>query len=153
MKTLFNFFARLSVLAALSAGLTLSSAQAEQFVAFDNYEIHYNAFNSRFVTPKVAQANGLQRSKRQAMVNVSVLKVEPDGQKKAVAAFVSGTASNLLQQTQTLAFKKIDEGKAIYYIGQFGFSDDMMVRIDLQVQPDPNKAAYTLKLEQRFYAD
>ncbi|WP_415886681.1 DUF4426 domain-containing protein [Neptuniibacter sp. QD37_6] len=125
---------------------------AEQFVAHDNYEIHYNAFYSTFIQPDVAQAIGIQRSKRRALVNVSVLQKE-DGEKKPVTAIVKGKATNLIQQVQTMDFKKVDEGNAIYYIGQFGFTDDQVMRISLDVQPDPNKPAYTVKFEQRFYEE
>jgi len=125
---------------------------AEQFVKYDNYEIHYNAFYSTFIKPDVAQAIGIQRSKRRALVNVSVLKIE-NGEKKPVSAFVKGKATSLIQQSQNLDFKKVDEGNAIYYIGQFGFTDDQVMRLSLEVQPDPNKPAYTVKFEQRFYEE
>lgn len=125
---------------------------AEQYVAHGDYEIHYNAFNSTFVQPDVAQTVGLQRSKRKALVNVSVLKV--DGTTKTpVTAMVSGTATNLIQQTQNMTFKKVDEGNAIYYLGQFGFSDQQVIRLSLEVQPDPNQPAYTVKFEQKFYEE
>lgn len=123
---------------------------AEQFVAYGDYEIHYNAFNSTFVQPDIAQKVGLQRSKRKALVNVSVLKVDGTA-KTPVTANVTGTATNLIQQVQTLNFKKVDEGNAIYYLGDFGFSDDQVMRLALKIQPDPNKPAYTVQFEQQFY--
>ncbi|MGH1430104.1 MAG: DUF4426 domain-containing protein [Neptuniibacter sp.] len=125
---------------------------AEQFVAHGNYEIHYNAFNSTFVQPDVAQKVGLQRSKRKALVNVSVLKVE-GATKTPVSATVTGKATNLIQQSQNLNFKKVDEGNAIYYLGQFGFSDDQVIRMSIDVQPDPNLPAYTIQFEQKFYEE
>lgn len=142
-------------LGSLAVALLMFAAplHAGQFVAYGDYEIHYNAFNSSFVEPDVAKTYGLQRGKRRAMVNISVLKKQEDGSMKPVSALVSGSAQNLLQQSQDLGFKKIDEGNAIYYIGQFGFSDDMLMRIAVQVQPDPNQPAYSLQFEQKFYAD
>ncbi|MCV6588725.1 MAG: DUF4426 domain-containing protein [Marinobacterium sp.] len=130
-----------------------SGIQAAQFVEFDNYEIHYNAFNSSFVKPEIAQQNNLVRGKRRALVNVSVLQKQSDGTLKAVNALVSGSATNLIGQEQQMKFNKIDEGKAIYYIGSFGFTDAQVMRIGLDVQPDPNKPAYTINFEQKFYTD
>lgn len=141
---------------ALLASLTLAlscAASAAQFVEYDNYEIHYNAFNSSFVKPEIAQQNNLVRGKRRALVNVSVLKKQDDGSLKAVNALVSGKATNLISQEQQMKFSKIDEGKAIYYIGSFGFTDAQVMRIALDVQPDPNKPAYTISFEQKFYMD
>jgi len=129
------------------------TVQAAQFVEFDNYEIHYNAFNSSFVKPEIAQQNGLVRGKRRALVNVSVLQKQDDGSLKAVNALVSGVATNLISQQQHMKFNKIDEGKAIYYIGSFGFTDSQVMRIALDVQPDPNRPAYTINFEQKFYTD
>ncbi|MDF2182393.1 DUF4426 domain-containing protein [Neptuniibacter sp. CAU 1671] len=125
---------------------------AEQFVAVGDYEIHYNAFNSTFVEPDVAKNAGIQRSKVRALVNVSVLKKEGD-KKTPVTAMVSGKATNLISQTQDIGFSKLDEGEAIYYLGQFGFSDDMVMRIALDVQPDANAAPYHIEFEQRFFAE
>lgn len=149
MKTLSKLIGT-TLLAALA--LVSQPVLADQFVAYGDYEIHYNAFNSTFIQPDVAQKVGFQRSKRKALVNVSVLKVDGDS-KTPVTAQVSGTATNLIQQSQTLDFKKIDEGNAIYYIGQFGFSDDQVMRLSLQVQPDPNQPAYTVQFEQQFYEE
>ncbi len=125
---------------------------AEQFVTRGGYEIHYNAFNSTFIQPDTAKNIGFQRSKRRALVNVSVLKVDGDN-KTPVTATVKGTATNLIQQSQALEFKKIDEGNAIYYLGQFGFSDDQVMRLALDVQPDPNQPAFKVEFEQRFYEE
>ena len=153
MKTGYTLFTRLLSTAVFSVLFFALPAQAAQFIAYGDYEIHYNAFNSSFVEPDVAKTYGLQRGKRRAMVNISVLQKEEDGTKKPISALISGSAANLLQQTQNLDFKKIDEGNAVYYIGQFGFSDDMLMRISVSVQPDPNKPSYDLQFEQRFYAD
>lgn len=125
---------------------------AEQFVAHGDYEIHYNAFNSTFIQPDVAQKMNIQRSKRRALVNVSVLKVDGE-QKKPVNANVTGRARNLIEQTQEMTFRKIDEGNAIYYIGQFGFTDDQVIRLAIEVQPDPNQPAYKVEFEQQFYSE
>ena len=144
---------RLSTVFAVTFSLLMNHAAiAGQFVTYDNYEIHYNAFNSTFIQPDIAQAVGFQRSKRKALINVSVLKVE-EGKKVAVGAFVNGTATSLIQTKQDLKFKKVDEGDAIYYLSDFGFTDDQVLRFKLEVQPDPNKPAYSVQFEQRFYED
>ncbi|WP_286236653.1 DUF4426 domain-containing protein [Neptuniibacter halophilus] len=140
--------------AALIAAVSLLSQPllAEQLVAHGEYEIHYNAFNSTFIQPDVAQKVGISRSKRKALVNVSVLKVNGD-QKTAVSAVVTGKATNLIQQSQEIRFNKVDEGDAIYYLGEFGFTDDQVIRLALEVQPDPNQPAFNVAFEQKFYEE
>ncbi|PIE20698.1 MAG: hypothetical protein CSA61_00600 [Neptuniibacter caesariensis] len=135
----------------LLSSLALVS-HADQYVKYGDYEIHYIAFNSTFIAPDIAKNVGIQRSKRQALVNISVLKVVGDT-KKPVAAIIKGEATNLIPQTQEIRFKKVDEGDAIYYLGQFGHVDNQVIRLAITVQPDPNKPPYTLKFEQKFYEE
>lgn len=130
-----------------------TSALAEQMISDGHYEIHYNAFNSSFITPEVAQLNNITRSKYRALVNVAVLKLGEDGSKTPVTAIVTGNAANLLGQTQQLTFQKIDEGNALYYIGSFRFTEEERLKINLNVQPDPNMPAYSIVFEQTFYVD
>lgn len=126
---------------------------AEQRIVQQGYEVHYNAFNSSFITPEVAQANGLLRSKVMALLNLSVLKVEEDGTKTPVTAVVKGQALNLLQQIKTIEFTKIDEGDAIYYIGNFRFSDEELLNFSLTVQPTPEIDPIEVRFSQTFYED
>ncbi len=148
-----SYPATLSRLLAVAALAFSPLALAEQMMSDGHYEIHYNAFNSSFITPEVAQQNGLIRSKYRALVNVSVLEIQDDGSKQATTAIVSGQAANLIGQAQQLEFKKIDEGNALYYIGGFRFTEDEQLKITLSVQPDPNQPAYSIEFDQRFYVD
>ncbi|MDO6564756.1 DUF4426 domain-containing protein [Amphritea sp. 1_MG-2023] len=142
--------ALIMMLSLLSAAF---SANAEQMVAHGDYRIHYNAFNSSFIAPDVAAAYGIQRSKTKGLLNISVLQEQADGSTKPVSAVVQGDVTNLISQKQTLNFTAIKETGALYYIGEFGFTDDQVLRFNLQVQPDPNLPAYRIDFEQRFYID
>lgn len=143
------------IVSSLALILTLfsSSSFAEQMVSHGDYMIHYNAFNSSFLQPKVAQAYGITRSKTKALLNISVLQKQSDGSTKPVSAIVKGAATNLISQKQELSFEKIEETNALYYLADFGFTDDQVLRFSLQVQPDPNQPAYDINFEQRFYVD
>jgi len=138
---------------ALIFALFSSHSFAEQMVSHGNYIIHYNAFNSSFLQPNVAQAYGINRSKTKALLNISVLEKQPDGSTKPVSAVVNGAVTNLISQKQDLSFDKIVETDALYYLADFGFTDDQVLRFSLQVQPDPNHPAYDIDFEQRFYVD
>ena len=140
----------LLVLTLLVALLPLR-VQAEQFKAFEHYEVHYNAFNSTFLTPEVAQTYSIQRSKVRGLVNIAVL--DSDSNNVPVTALITGAITNLVGQTQALVFKQVREGDAVYYIGEFRFTDDEILSFEVEVQPDPNKPAYLLKFRQHFYVD
>ena len=142
-----------SLMVLLLTSICTLTAQAEQKLIERGYEVHFNAFNSSFVTPEVAAANGIVRSKVRALVNVAVFKLEQDSEKKAVRANIKGEASNLLQQIQTIEFKPIIEGDAIYYIGGFRFSEEERMTIELEVTPDPNQAPIKVSFNQTFYTE
>ncbi|WP_299197412.1 DUF4426 domain-containing protein [uncultured Amphritea sp.] len=145
--------AALVIIAGLLSATVSTSASAEQMVAHGDYMIHYNAFNSSFIQPDVAASYGIQRGKTKGLINISVLQKQADGSTQPVSAIVSGDVTNLISQKQTMSFQKIEETGALYYIGDFGFTDDQVLRFNLQVQPDPNQPAYTITFEQRFYID
>jgi len=138
---------------ALILSLLAVMAQAEQSISDGKYEIHYNAFNSSFITPEVAQQYNLTRSSVRALVNVTVLKINDDGSKTPVRAQVSGQAANLLQQAQQLEFQLVDEGQALYYIGSFRFTEEEKQIITLNVQPDADAEPYSIEFEQTFYTN
>ncbi|MGB1172895.1 MAG: DUF4426 domain-containing protein [Marinobacterium sp.] len=142
-----------TLLVLLFTSLFTLTVHAEQKLIERGYEVHFNAFNSSFITPEVAAANGIVRSKVRALVNVAVFKLEQSGDKTAVRANIKGQASNLLQQIQTIEFKPIIEGDAIYYIGGFRFSEEERMTIELEVTPDPNQAPIQVSFNQTFYTE
>jgi hypothetical protein len=139
------------VLWGLFLTLFSTAASAEQFKAADQYELHFNAFNSTFLTPEVAQAYSIHRSKVRGLLNVAVLDTQRNN--APVRAQVMGQVTNLVGQVQALTFRQVREGEAVYYICEFRFTDDEILNFDLQVQPDANKPAYTLNFKQHFYVD
>jgi hypothetical protein len=127
------------------------SVQAEQTQTFGKYEVHYNAFNSSFLQPKVAASYDIQRSKYRSLVNITVLRKEPDGTLKPVQAFIKGNVRNLIQQSNELNFRPIIEQDAIYHIADFKVASQDTFTFTLDIQPDPNKPAFTLSFRQTLY--
>ncbi|AWM94848.1 DUF4426 domain-containing protein [Pseudomonas sp. 31-12] len=96
---------------------------------FGDVTVHYNTFNSTFLTPDIAKAAELTRSKNQGVINVSVIK---DG--KPLIAQVSGTVKDLTSQSVPLKFKQITEQGAIYYIAQFPVDQQEVRTFEIKVQ-------------------
>lgn len=129
-----------------------SSVLAEQVETYGDYKIHYSAFSSTVLKPEISSHYQLVRSRFQGVINIAVLKAEGTTS-KAHTAIVSGTTRNLLGQTQKVKFKEIREGDAIYYLGSFRFNNEETLKFEVNVQPDANKAPYTVKFQKKFYAD
>lgn len=145
LKTWFTYFVAM-------IAMTLSvTAQAEQKQTFGNYEVHYNAFNSSFLQPKVAASYDIQRSKYRSLVNITVLRKDANGTLTPVQAFIKGSVRNLIQQSNKLTFKPIIEQDAIYHIAEFKVASQDTFTFTLDIQPDPNKPAFTLSFRQTLY--
>lgn len=123
------------------------AVQAERKQSYGELDVHYSIFNSTFLQPDTAKAIGINRSKNQAVLNISMLK-NGQGQKGAV----SGSYQNLLGQTQTLNFTEVDEVNAIYYLAQFPITSQELLRFELQVTDSEGKT-YQLKFNQEVFPD
>ena len=117
--------------------LWVGLAQATEVIREQGFEVQVQPFPSTFLTPKVASTYGFERSRRQALLNVVALKIQPDESARgAVPATVTGFVKNLLGQTQTLSFREIDEGEgAIYYLAPVRVTNQETIQIVLEVTP------------------
>ena len=148
----------ISALLLLVLSLASSIAFAEQKKVFDGpdgseYEVHYIAFTSTFLEPEVAKQYDLVRSKALGIVNISVLKVDTDGKKKAVGAMVQTKMTNDIQQTQFLSFQQVVEGPAIYYLAQLQFREGENLTFDVSVYPEGSVQPLQFRFVQNFYND
>ncbi|MCY7296128.1 DUF4426 domain-containing protein [Alteromonas sp. a30] len=138
----------LSGVVALLSGLSAFSAQAEQFKALGDWEVHYIVLNSTFLQPDIAQQYEIVRSKYNAFVNISVL---DRASKQAQDVVVTGEARDLLGNTKTLTFSQVREQESIYYLAQFPFDDNETYRFEIRVQHGNN--TQTLRFQQKLVRD
>ncbi len=124
--------------------------QAEQSQDFGDYTVHYIAVNSNFISPVIAERYGIVRSARNAFLNISVIK-NTSTNATPVSAEITGEMANLLGQNSAISFIEIKEGKAIYYIGQFEFSNAENVRFNLEVRPENSGPVYPLTWSTQLY--
>ncbi|EPC00119.1 hypothetical protein L861_08110 [Litchfieldella anticariensis FP35 = DSM 16096] len=135
--------------------LTLSAdlVSAQQFERVGDYQIHYSAVNTSFLTPEVAAAYDIQRSQVQALLSISVRQELDDGSTRAVNATVNGQVSNLAGQIQELSFRTVREDEAIYHLATFRIQEDEALRFNLDVTYDRNQEPANISFMQRFYFD
>ena len=148
MKNAFSLLLSLFLLVLASA-----SARAEQFVEDDQYVVHYSAFNSSMLTPEVAKAYDLMRSRQRAVMNVAVQKKMPDGSRKAVMAQLQGYTGALGGSERPLDFKVVTEGDAIYYLAEFLIGNGEKLNFDIKVSPAPDRAPIKVAFSQEFFQD
>jgi hypothetical protein len=124
-----------------------SSTKAEQSQDFGEYTVHYIAVNSTFIAPEIAERYGIVRSARNAFLNISVIK----NNGAAVPAQITGEKANFLSQNSMINFIEVIEGDAIYYIGQFDFSNAENLRFNVEVQPENSGPVYSLTWTTKLY--
>jgi hypothetical protein len=109
--------------------MAAEAIKGERKETFGDVIVHYNTFNSTFLTPDIAKSAELIRSKNQGVINISVIK---DG--KPLMAQVSGTVKDLTSQSVPLNFKQVTEQGAIYYIAQYPVPQQETRTFDIKVQ-------------------
>lgn len=132
----------------LSSLLFVSSLHAEQKKQLGDWDIHYIAFNSTFLTPEVARAANLSRNKNNAIINISVLDT---ASQQAQEVIISGIARNLLGQQRNLTFREIKDGAAIYYIAVMPFRNEEQFRFSLDIRQGNKRQQ--LNFEQKLYTE
>lgn len=126
---------------------------AEQAKTFGDYAVHYSTFTTDMLTPDVARAYNITRSKSRALMNISVLKKVMDTTVKPVRATVVASATNLSAQLKNLEVKEISDQGAIYYIAEIPISDRETLNFNVTVTPEGEGSTYTLNFQQQFYTN
>ena len=132
-------------------GLAAALAQAAQFKRYGGWEVHYVALNATALAPRVAERHGIVRGPNKGIVNISAVAEAGRGEQVKV----EGSYTNLLGQTQALAFREIqdanaDGGTAFYYLAAFDFPHAETLRFDIKVEL-PGHGAETFTFWQPLY--
>ena len=138
----------LKILAVFCALSLAPFSQAEQMKQLGAWDVHYIALSSSFLTPEVARTYGIQRSKYNALVNISVLDSATQAPQNVL---VSGTATDLMGRSQPLEFKQITEGKAIYYIATLSFRYEEDIKFDIKLSK--GNTEQRLRFQQKLYIE
>ncbi|RTR39113.1 DUF4426 domain-containing protein [Shewanella canadensis] len=141
-----------AILSALILTLAfVGNVSAEQKQKVGNFDIHYVAFGSTFLTPTIAKSYGIKRSSYTGIINVSVLDTSQEGN-PPVAVEISGIANNLLDARINLEFREIREADAIYYVAEVPYRDDQVINFKIAIKYQ-NKLNTQLKFKQKFYVE
>ncbi|MBJ9977324.1 DUF4426 domain-containing protein [Pseudomonas sp. S75] len=105
------------------------AARPERKQAFGDVTVHYNAFPSGTLTPEVAQASGIVRSKALGVLNLTLLKAG-----KPVTAVVGGKVKDLAGSASALSFRQVTSAGGVSYIAQFKTEQAQTLVFDLQFE-------------------
>ena len=80
---------------------------AENMKKMGTMQVHYMAINATFLTPKIAKAYNIERSRFNGLLNISVLDDTKDST-PAKKVIIQGKARNDLGQIKTLEFDEVE---------------------------------------------
>ncbi len=119
-------------------------------VDIGDHIVHFSAQSTDQLPPDVARAYNIVRSKNRAMLNVSVLQ---ESDMAAVVADVSVKTVNLTGQLKSVTMRQINEGDAIYYIGEVAIANRETLVFDISVTPEGSNQASDLRFKRQFFTD
>jgi len=115
-----------------------------------DYVVHFSAQSTDQLPPDVAVAYAIVRSKNRAMLNVSVLQ---ESDHTAVSAVVTVKTVNLTGQLKNITMRQINEGDAIYYIGEVAIANRETLIFDISVTPEGTNQASDVRFKRQFFTD
>jgi len=66
---------------------------------------------------------------------------------------VSASAHNLNGQLKSLTMRRIQEGPAVYFIGEVGISGDEILVFNIDVEPATGGGRRTVQFKREFFGD
>ena len=133
-----------------SANVPEAQAAGATNVDIGDHVVHFSAQLTDQLPPEVARAYNIVRSKNRAMLNVSVLQ---ESDHSAVVADVSVKTVNLTGQLKNVTMRQINEGDAIYYIGEVAIANRETLVFDISVTPEGSDQASDLRFKRQFFTD
>lgn len=125
---------------------------ADSYRDAGDYRIHYNTFNSKMLTPQIAQNYDIRRSGHNAVLNITVQKKDENGGYQPEPAMINATTKTITGLQKSVAMTEINEGEVVYYIGQFKFVDGEKLKFDVTVIPTGSQTV-ALQFEQQFFVE
>ena len=115
-----------------------------------DHVIHFSAQSTDELSPEIARAYNIVRSKNRAMLTISVVR---ESDKRSVPADVTVKTVNLTGQLKKVAMRQIEDQDAIYYIGETPVANRETLIFDITVTPDGAAGSSEVRFKREFYTD
>ena len=132
------------------AAVPQAAPAGETSKTIGEHVVHFSAQLTDELPPEIARAYNIVRSKNRAMLNVTVLQAS-DG--KPVGASVNVKTVNLTGQLKNVSMRRIDEGDAVYYIGEVDVANRETLIFDISVTPEGTGEASEVRFKRQFFTD
>jgi hypothetical protein len=120
---------------------------------FGDYVVHFNALSTDQLTPEVAKAYDIVRSRNRAMLNVSIIRKVEGTPGQSVPGTVTAVVANDTGQLKDTNLREIREGEAVYYIADFDVSNAETLVFTVHVTPANETRRSSLRFTRTFYSE
>jgi hypothetical protein len=139
-------------LAIIALFLALSLTAPANEIEFDGYTVHYTVVTTDLLSPEVARAYGLSRSRNRALVNIVVMETDASGSTRSIPARVQGTGVNLNQQSRAMRFREVRDADAYYHLAEIPIRRGEVINFSLQIRTDGIREPLSVQFRQAFFA-
>lgn len=146
-----RLFLRSLLATLLLASLSLQAQAGSK--DFGDYTVLWSVLPSTFLAPEVARANNLQRSKGIGIVNVSIMSEGEDGSLTPVTGQVEGRVTNDVQQVKFLAFRRIQEGDAVYFVAEYQYASGELMTFNITARPTGHQQDLAVRFAHTLFSD
>jgi hypothetical protein len=115
-----------------------------------DHAVHFNAQLTDELSPEIARAYNIVRSKNRAMLTISVVR---DADNASVPARVTVKTVNLTGQLKNIAMRPIEEQDAVYYVGETPVANRETLIFDITVTPEGAAGSSEVRFKREFYTD
>lgn len=127
-------------------------AQAQNAQMFDQYELHFSAFNSTLLQPDVAATYGITRGADKGVLTLAV-RDTAQGDIAGREMLLKGETWDLTSARRPLQFQEIREQNAVYYVATFESSHRAIQWFEVYFRPAGVEQTYTHKFSQKFWVE
>lgn len=137
----------------LAALLVAPSVMAQSPVVAGDYSIFYNTLNATTLDPEIARSHGINRSKLNGLLTVSVVEAAEGQARRNVPARVEVTVRSGESPATPIAMREIRVGTGVSYMGQFPIANLQIIDFVIQVTPPGGGEATLISLQEQFFTD
>lgn len=129
------------------------SANAADSTVVGDVTIYHSAFPAATLTPEIARAVGVQRSRHLGVLNVSVRRSQAGSEPLPVKAWVEVDLSAAERRLGAVAMREVEVTGGVSYLGQFPIEDGAELAFEIRVRPLGAAAPTTVRMRQEFFTD
>jgi hypothetical protein len=115
-----------------------------------DHVVHFSAQSTDELSPEIARAYNIVRSKNRAMLTISVVR---ESDQASVPATVTVKTVNLTGQLKNVAMRPIEEQDAVYYVGETPVANRETLIFDITVTPEGAAGSSEVRFKREFYTD